>query len=103
MRARARSLMRCAATVAPVPGARAPAAETGREFLDSAPARRAHHGEMESNRGLGVGLVLAAALLWGTTGTAQSFASPELSAGWFGALRLVVAAAFFAAYAALAD
>jgi DME family drug/metabolite transporter len=58
---------------------------------------------MESNRGLGVGLVLMAAALWGTTGTAQSFASPELASGWFGALRLVVAGAFFAVYAAIVD
>ncbi|MEY2892348.1 MAG: hypothetical protein RJA98_2256 [Pseudomonadota bacterium] len=41
-------------------------------------------------------LVLAAALLWGTTGTAQSFAPPQLSSYWVGALRLVVAALFFA-------
>jgi len=44
-------------------------------------------------------MVLAAAALWGTTGTAQSLAQGQLSAGWFGALRLVVAAAFFAFYA----
>lgn len=44
-------------------------------------------------------LVLLAAALWGTTGTAQTFASGELSASWFGALRLVVAALFFALYA----
>lgn len=45
----------------------------------------------------GVGLVLAAALLWGTTGTAQSFAPPQLASVWVGALRLVAAAGFFAA------
>lgn len=43
----------------------------------------------------GVVLVLAAALLWGTTGTAQSFAPPTLASVWVGALRLVVAAGFF--------
>lgn len=43
----------------------------------------------------GVALVLAAAMLWGTTGTAQSLAPPELSSGWVGALRLAVAALFF--------
>jgi drug/metabolite transporter, DME family len=37
------------------------------------------------------------ALLWGTTGTAQSFAPPTLASAWVGALRLVVAAAFFCA------
>lgn len=51
----------------------------------------------------GVGLVLAAALLWGTTGTAQSFAPPQLASVWVGALRLVVAGLFFAAWLALVD
>jgi drug/metabolite transporter, DME family len=45
----------------------------------------------------GVLLVLAAALLWGTTGTAQSFAPPALASVWVGALRLVAAALFFGA------
>ena len=40
-------------------------------------------------------MVLFAALLWGTTGTAQSFAPPQLSSYWVGALRLAVAAVFF--------
>lgn len=44
----------------------------------------------------GVLMVLAAALCWGTTGTAQSFAPPSLPAYWVGALRLAVAALFFA-------
>lgn len=48
---------------------------------------------------LGVAMVLAAAAMWGTTGTAQSLADGQLTAGWFGALRLVVATAFFALYA----
>jgi drug/metabolite transporter, DME family len=54
---------------------------------------------METNQSpwRGVTLVLAAALLWGTTGTAQSFAPPTLASVWVGALRLVVAAAFFCA------
>lgn len=43
----------------------------------------------------GVAMVLAAAVLWGTTGTAQSLAPPQLSPYWVGALRLAVAAAFF--------
>ena len=43
----------------------------------------------------GVAMVLAAAMMWGTTGTAQSFASPQLSSCWVGALRLAVAALFF--------
>ena len=45
----------------------------------------------------GVLMVLAAALCWGTTGTAQSFAPPTLPATWVGALRLLVSALFFAA------
>lgn len=47
---------------------------------------------------LGSLMVLAAAVLWGTTGTAQSLAPPHLSAYWIGALRLVVASSFFAIY-----
>lgn len=43
-------------------------------------------------------MVLAAAVLWGSTGTAQSLAPAGLSAFWVGALRLVIATAFFAAF-----
>ncbi|MCZ4313628.1 EamA family transporter [Comamonadaceae bacterium G21597-S1] len=43
----------------------------------------------------GVAMVVAAAMLWGTTGTAQSFAPPQLSSYWVGALRLAVATLFF--------
>jgi drug/metabolite transporter, DME family len=56
---------------------------------------------MKSDPRAGVAMVLAAAALWGTTGTAQAIAGGELSSVWFGALRLAVAAAFFAAYAGL--
>lgn len=51
----------------------------------------------------GVALVLAAAMLWGTTGTAQSLAPPQLSSLWVGALRLAVAAAFFVPWLAFTD
>jgi len=44
----------------------------------------------------GIVLALAAAVLWGTTGTSQHFAGAHLSSYWIGALRLVIAAAFFA-------
>ena len=54
---------------------------------------------MQTRPGLGVAMVLAAAALWGTTGTAQSLAGGQFTAGWFGALRLVVATGFFALYA----
>lgn len=54
---------------------------------------------MKTNPKMGVAMVLMAATLWGTTGTAQTFVSNGLSAGWFGALRLAVASAFFAVYA----
>lgn len=53
------------------------------------------------NQALGVALVLGAAMLWGTTGTAQTFVGEQLSSQWFGALRLAVAALFFAAFAAI--
>ena len=51
---------------------------------------------MNTHPKTGVVLVLTAAALWGTTGTAQSFTTGALSPLWFGALRLLVAAAFFA-------
>ena len=44
----------------------------------------------------GVVLALSAAILWGTTGTSQHFAGTGLSSYWIGALRLAIAAAFFA-------
>lgn len=47
----------------------------------------------------GIVLVLGAGVLWGTTGTAQSFSAEALSPYWIGALRLAVAACFFLAYA----
>jgi drug/metabolite transporter, DME family len=50
----------------------------------------------------GVILVLLAASLWGTTGTAQGLGGGALAPVWIGALRLAVAAAFFAAMAGLA-
>jgi DME family drug/metabolite transporter len=56
---------------------------------------------MKTSPETGMALVLLAAAMWGTTGTAQTFASGELPATWFGALRLVVASLFFAAYAAV--
>jgi DME family drug/metabolite transporter len=56
---------------------------------------------MKTHPALGIALVIAAASLWGTTGTAQSFGSGQLPAPWFGALRLAVAALFFAAYVGL--
>ncbi|HCL85741.1 MAG TPA: EamA family transporter [Comamonadaceae bacterium] len=46
-----------------------------------------------------IGMVLLAAMLWGTTGTAQSLAPAGLSPYWVGALRLVFASAFFAVLA----
>lgn len=49
----------------------------------------------------GVALVLAAAALWGTTGTAQSLAPPQLASVWVGALRLAVAGLFFGAWLAV--
>lgn len=50
----------------------------------------------------GIGMALAAAALWGTTGTAQTLAPANLSPYWTGALRLLVSGAFFAAAAAWA-
>ena len=50
-----------------------------------------------------VGLVLAAAMLWGTTGTAQHFAPAQLSPYWVGGLRMVMAVLFFIALAWVMD
>ena len=51
------------------------------------------------NRALtGMLMVLLAAMLWGTTGTAQTLVPAGLPAHWVGALRLLVAAAFFWIY-----
>ncbi len=44
----------------------------------------------------GIVLALSAAVLWGTTGTAQHFAPSRVSPYWIGALRLAIAAACFA-------
>jgi DME family drug/metabolite transporter len=51
----------------------------------------------------GIVLALAAAVLWGTTGTSQHFAGAHLSSFWIGALRLVLAASFFAALVAVRE
>jgi len=47
----------------------------------------------------GAGMALAAAALWGTTGTAQSFAPAQTSPYWVGALRLVFAGVFLSLFA----
>lgn len=49
----------------------------------------------------GVVCVVGAAILWGTTGTSQALAGGALPPLWFGALRLVFAALFFMAFAAI--
>lgn len=58
---------------------------------------------MKTNPIHGVLMVLAAALLWGTTGTAQSLAPAQLSSYWVGSLRLLVAAVFFVPWLAVTD
>lgn len=56
---------------------------------------------MKTRPAAGVALVLGAAALWGTTGTAQSLAEGQITPLWFGSLRLAAACAFLAACAAL--
>ncbi len=51
----------------------------------------------------GIILALSAAVLWGTTGTSQHFAGAHLSSYWIGALRLAIAAMFFAALVAATE
>lgn len=48
----------------------------------------------------GVLLVLGGAMLWGTTGTAQTFVADSLSPFWVGTLRVSIATVFFALYVA---
>ena len=48
-------------------------------------------------------MVLLAAMLWGTTGTAQSFATLQLSSYWVGALRLAAAGLIFLLWLALTE
>ena len=45
---------------------------------------------------VGIAMALTAAVLWGTTGTAQAFSSAQSSPYWIGALRLAIASVFFA-------
>ena len=47
---------------------------------------------------VGMCMVLLAAMLWGTTGTAQTLVPAGLPAHWVGALRLLVSSIFFWAY-----
>lgn len=51
----------------------------------------------------GIALILLAAILWGTTGTAQSFAPLTLSSYWVGAARLAVASFFFISFLTIRD
>lgn len=50
---------------------------------------------MNRQRMSGIILILCAAMLWGTTGTAQTFAPLTLSSYWVGSMRLLVAGGFF--------
>src|ERR1017187_2249044 len=56
-----------------------------------------HHAGMKNPSLAGVVMAICAAALWGTTGTAQTFASSQTSPYWIGALRLLIASAFFGA------
>ncbi|MFL6698196.1 MAG: DMT family transporter [Vitreoscilla sp.] len=51
----------------------------------------------------GIVLALSAAVLWGTTGTAQHFAPSRVSPYWIGALRLAIAGLFFGALVAATE
>lgn len=53
---------------------------------------------MNHKAALGMGMVLMAAMLWGTTGTAQTLAPAGLPAHWVGALRLLFSGVFFVAF-----
>ena len=51
----------------------------------------------------GIVLALSAAVLWGTTGTAQHFAPSRVSPYWIGAMRLAIATVFFASLVAATE
>ncbi len=53
---------------------------------------------MKDNATTGMLMVLLAAMLWGTTGTAQTLAPAGLPAHWVGALRLLFSSVFFVVY-----
>ena len=54
--------------------------------------------DMNNRAIVGMAMVLLAAMLWGTTGTAQTLAPAGLPAHWVGALRLLFSGAFFWVY-----
>ena len=56
-----------------------------------------------SSTARGIALVLLAAALWGTTGTAQTFAPVTLSSYWVGTARLLIAGGFFILWIGCAD
>ena len=53
---------------------------------------------MKRNALAGMAMVMLAAMLWGTTGTAQTLAPAGLPAHWVGALRLLFSGAFFVVF-----
>lgn len=57
--------------------------------------RRTSIAVMSADTRRGITMILLAAMLWGTTGTAQSFLPSGLPSVWVGALRLLVASLFF--------
>jgi drug/metabolite transporter, DME family len=85
--------MRCAANVEWALGTCG--ATEGQESLDIHASVFGDDGGMNAQTIRGMAMVVVAAMLWGTTGTAQSFAPPQLSSYWVGALRLAVGALFF--------
>lgn len=51
----------------------------------------------------GIALIVCAAILWGTTGTAQSFSQLTLSSYWIGAIRLLVSGVFLLLWVSVSD
>ena len=85
--------MRCAANAASVCGGSG--ALEGQESLDIRQPAFSDDVGMNAKMTRSMAMVLLAAMLWGTTGTAQSFAPPQLTSHWVGAFRLAAAALFF--------
>lgn len=61
------------------------------------------HPETRHRPTFGIVLIVCAAILWGTTGTAQSFSQLTLSSYWVGAIRLLVSGLFLLLWVGISD
>jgi drug/metabolite transporter, DME family len=70
----------------------------------SSPGASGSYGSQAAHaRAVGIAMVVAAAVLWGTTSTAQHLGSGTLPSVWVGAWRLAAAGLFFGAWLLLTE